>query len=183
MTCSQRVGSHYLKMDSIILRKRVVDRRQTVAALQTNLTQLSVSYSWDGLGKFNETLFCGLKATEKTLHRLFAFSYTLPDSGIAKFEDVDTAARLPSSALCFIFRVRKLSTFTAFFDVFWLNQILLRIQTCRSIALINALAYLRILLHLHFAMDKLEKSYKRLIFQPSPLWTAVLHRFSYEDNI
>ena len=81
----------------------------------------------------------------------------------------------------FYFRVRKISTFTAFLDVFWLNYALLRIQSCRSKALINALAYLRILLNLHFAIDKLENSYKRLIFQPSPLWTAALHRFSSED--
>ena len=81
-------------MDSIILRGKVLDKRQTVVTLQSNLSQLSVSYSWDGLGKFHETLFCGQNKTEKTLHRLFAFSYTLPDSGIAKFEDVDTAARL-----------------------------------------------------------------------------------------
>ena len=81
-------------MDSIILRGKVLDRRQTVAALQTNLAELSVSYSWDGLGKFNDTLFCGQNKTEKTIHRLFAFNHPLPDSGIAKFEDVDTAARL-----------------------------------------------------------------------------------------
>ena len=81
----------------------------------------------------------------------------------------------------FYFRVRKISTFTAFLDVFWLNYALLRIQSCRSKALINAQAYLRILLNLHFAIDKLENSYKRLIFQPSPLWTAALHRFSSED--
>ena len=72
---------------------------------------------------------------------------------------------------------------TAFLDVFWLNYALLRIQSCRSKALINALAYLRILLNLHFAIDKLENSYMRLNFQPSPLWTAALHRFSSEDNI
>ena len=58
----------------------------------------------------------------------------------------------------FYFRVRKITTFTAFLDVFWLNYALLRIQSCRSKALINALAYLRILLNLHFAIDKLENS-------------------------
>ena len=83
----------------------------------------------------------------------------------------------------FYFRVWKILTFTAFLDVYWLNYTLLRIQSCRSKALINALSYLRISLNLQFAIDKLEKSHKRLIIQPSPLWTAALHQFSYEDNI
>jgi hypothetical protein len=102
-----------------------------------------------------------------------------PESCQGIFAEPDYA--IPSSALCFI-SVFGTSTFTAFLGVFRLKLILLRIQSCRSEALIKAVAFLRIWHNSHSAIDKLKKSYKRLIFQPSPLLTAAIHRPSFKNN-
>lgn len=81
-------------MDSVILRGKVIDKRNVTYRLQNNLTLLNVSYSWEGLGRFSDTLFCGVNKAEKTLHDLFTYNHFLPEIGVVTFAEIDTAVRL-----------------------------------------------------------------------------------------
>lgn len=80
-------------MNSVILKGKVVDRRNMVNALLIRPSTLSISFSWGGLGRSSDYLYCGQNKNEKTLHKLFEFLYELPPCGFVLFTDLDVAVR------------------------------------------------------------------------------------------
>ena len=79
--------------NSVILKTRVVDKRNALHSLILNPSSLNISFSWDGLGKYQDTLFCGVNKTERTRHSFFQFTYSMMERFVT-IETVDTAVRV-----------------------------------------------------------------------------------------
>ena len=54
-------------------RQRTKDRAKVIARLNTYLSKLSVSISYDGALKFSDVVTCGISSTDTTQHKIFAF--------------------------------------------------------------------------------------------------------------
>ena len=61
--------------------------------LSRNPTYLNISYSWNGLGKHVETLYCGINKPDKTLYRLVHLNYEITQAQPLSFSDLDSVVR------------------------------------------------------------------------------------------
>ena len=78
---------------SIILKAKVLDHRRALNFLSRNPSFLNVSYSWNGIGKFNDTLFCGINKADKTNHRLFDKKHEIVLTLPLSFEALDSVVK------------------------------------------------------------------------------------------
>ena len=78
---------------SIILKAKVLDHRRALNFLSRNPSFLNVSYSWNGIGKFNDTLLCGINKADKTNHRLLEMEHEIMLTPPLSFEALDSAVK------------------------------------------------------------------------------------------
>lgn len=78
---------------SIILKGKVIDQRRALNYLSRNPAFLNVSYSWNGMGKYKDTLFCGINKLDRTNHRLFELQHEIVLTQPLSFTALDSAVR------------------------------------------------------------------------------------------
>ena len=95
ITINRSVGRNFFKMTdvSIILKAKVIDQRQALNFLSRNPSFLNVSYSWSGMGKFGDTLYCGINKADKTNHRLFEMQHEIVLTQPLSFQALDLAVK------------------------------------------------------------------------------------------
>ena len=76
--------------NSVILKTRVVDKRNALHSLILNPSSLNISFC---LGKYQDTMFCGVNKTERTRHSFIQFTYSMKERFVT-IETVDTAVRV-----------------------------------------------------------------------------------------
>jgi hypothetical protein len=62
------------------LKHKTKDRTMVLADLNTNLTKINISLSFDGAVKFDNVITCGIVGSDTTQHRPFALEIDLEDT-------------------------------------------------------------------------------------------------------
>ena len=78
---------------SVILKGKTLDARNALNYLSRNPSSLNVSYSWSGMGKFKDDLFCGINKNERTFHRLFELNHEIILTQPLSFRELDSVVK------------------------------------------------------------------------------------------